>query len=116
MPPVARAQPGGSPVAPGSNPSPFLGGVPAGTATPEPLSLSMAAAIDRALEHNLGVILAEQRSSSAAGVRTEQLADLLPHLTASVSETRRKTNLEAFGFPLRPDFPKVVGPFNVFDA
>ena len=33
-----------------------------------------------------------------------------------MTESRRKTNLEAFGFPLGPTFPKVVGPFNVFDA
>jgi outer membrane protein TolC len=36
-------------------------------------------------------------------------------------ETRRETNLEAFGFPLNrfslgTSFPSVVGPFNVFDA
>jgi hypothetical protein len=39
-----------------------------------------------------------------------------PQVSGSVSEARRKTNLEAFGFPLREEFPRIVGPFNVFDA
>jgi outer membrane protein TolC len=96
--------------------SPFLGGVPAGTATAEPLSLTLGQAIYRALDHNLGVLLAEQDMASAAGDRWNALSRLLPDLSGSVSEARRKINLEAFGFPLGDDFPRLVGPFNVFDA
>jgi outer membrane protein TolC len=40
----------------------------------------------------------------------------MPHVSGRVSQERRKTTLEAFGFPLQDTFPKVVGPFNVFDA
>jgi outer membrane protein TolC len=72
--------------------------------------------IKRALEHNLGVLQAEQSANGAVGARTVALSELLPHVNGSVSEARRKTNLEAFGFPLSPGFPRVVGPFNVFDA
>ena len=43
-------------------------------------------------------------------------SDLLPSVTGSVTEARRKFSLEAFGLPLSPGFPRVVGPFNVFDA
>lgn len=96
--------------------SPFLGGVPVGTATAEPLPLSLQDAVRRALDHNLGAIVAEQRLASAAGARTHAFGDLWPTVTGGVSEARRTTNLEAFGFPLREDFPAVVGPFNVFDA
>ncbi len=59
---------------------------------------------------------AEETVGRAGGTRRLALAELLPAFDAGVTETRRKTNLEAFGFPLGPTFPRVVGPFNVFDA
>jgi outer membrane protein TolC len=96
--------------------SPFMGGVPTGTATTEPIRLTVADAIFRARDHNLGVLLAEQNTATARGERWNALSDLLPDVSATVTESRRKTNLEAFGFPLGPTFPRVVGPFNVFDA
>jgi outer membrane protein TolC len=42
-------------------------------------------------------------------------------VTASATAARRKTNLEAFGFPLDnappgTTFPRVVGPFNVYEG
>jgi outer membrane protein TolC len=96
--------------------SPFRGGVPQGMAIADSLSLSIAEVIKRALDHNLGVLLAEEGANGATGARTVALSALLPHVSGSVSEARRKTNLEAFGFPLREEFPRIVGPFNVFDA
>jgi outer membrane protein TolC len=96
--------------------SPFRGGVPQGMATADSLSLSIAEVIKRALDHNLGVLLAEEGANGATGARTVALSALLPHVSGSVSGARRKTNLEAFGFPLREEFPRIVGPFNVFDA
>jgi outer membrane protein TolC len=95
---------------------PFLGGVPTGTATAEILSLSALDVVSRALEHNLGVLLAEERVERSRGARRVALSDLLPNVSARATELRQKTNLEAFGFPLRGEFPRVVGPFNVFDA
>lgn len=96
--------------------SPFAGGVPSGTATAEPITLTIVQAVQRALEHNLGLILAEQSTDAASGRRLDALSRLLPNLHGSVTEARRTTNLEAFGFPLGPDFPRKVGPYNVFDA
>jgi outer membrane protein TolC len=96
--------------------SPFLGSVPDVRAVAESLSLSPSDVIDRALQHNLGVLLSEQGSERAAGARTVALAALLPNLTASASASRRKNNLEAFGFPLGDSFPRLVGPFNVYEA
>src|SRR5262245_41466482 len=87
--------------------SPYLRGVPAGTVTSEPLQLSLQDAVLRALDHNLGAIVAEQQLASAVGARTHARGELLPDLKASVSEARRTTNLEAFGFPLSPQFPRV---------
>ena len=113
--PVASAQerPGVPVPAPTS---PFWGGVPTGTATAQPMALSLYDALHRALDHNLGVLAAEEAVDRASGARWQALADLLPNVRGTVSETERKTNLEAFGFPLQPPFPRIVGPFDVFDA
>ena len=96
--------------------SPFGGGVPQGTVTSDTLKLSVLDVIKRALDHNLGVLLAEEDANDATGNRAVALSDLLPHVSGRVSQERRKTNLEAFGFPLREEFPRIVGPFSVFDA
>ena len=96
--------------------SPFWGGVPTGTASAQPIALSLYDALHRALEHNLGVLSAEDAVDRANGARWLALADLLPNVHVSVSETERKTSLEAFGFPLQPSFPRVVGPYDVFEA
>jgi len=92
--------------------SPFWGGVPTGTASAQPIALSLYDALHRALEHNLGVLSAEDAVDRANGARWLALADLLPNVHGSVSETERKTSLEAFGFPLQPSFPRVVGPYD----
>lgn len=84
--------------------------------TSDTLKLSVLDVIKRALDHNLGVLLAEEDASGAAGSRAVALSELLPHVNGRVSQERRKTNLEAFGFPLREEFPRIVGPFSVFDA
>lgn len=101
--------------------SPFNGGVPAGTATAEPIRLTIIDAVARGLQHNLGVLLAAQTTETASAERWTALSRLLPNAAASITESRRKSNLEAFGFPLDANplgasFPKIVGPFNVFDA
>ena len=43
---------------------PFGGGVPAAVVTSETVSLSVANVIKRALDHNLGVLLAEQEKAA----------------------------------------------------
>jgi outer membrane protein TolC len=97
--------------------SPLSGSVATGTATPGPLPLSLSDAIDRALRHNLALVLAEQNVRSARGTRQEALGDVLPHLTGRLSAMRQKINLEAFGFTGFPGLDNpVVGPFNVFDS
>ena len=58
--------------------SPYLRGVPTGVATAEPLSLTIFDAVQRALDHNLGTILAEYRVSEAGGARWRALSDMLP--------------------------------------
>jgi len=73
-------------------------------------------AVQRALDHNLGTILAEYRVSEAGGARWRALSDMLPDVRGRLSASREKVNLAAFGFPLPAGIPAVVGPFNVYDA
>jgi outer membrane protein TolC len=97
--------------------SPFGGGVPQGTATAQTLQLTVADVIHRALEYNLGVLLSEQEVSHAGGTRWVTLSQLLPNVSAYVTESRQRINLEAFGFnPSNFGLSPVVGPFNTFDA
>jgi outer membrane protein TolC len=101
--------------------SPFAGGVPEGMVVKDTLQLTVFDVIERALRHNLGVLLSEQSTERASGTHAVARAELLPNVTASASVSRRKNNLEAFGFPLDASpliatFPKIVGPFTVFDA
>ncbi len=106
---AARArQPSGS--------SPYLGGVPTGTATSEPIALSILDAINRALEHNLGMLLSENGVGRAQGARLRAQSGMRPNISGHIAETRQVLNLAAYGFPLPAGIPSIVGPFNLFDA
>jgi len=101
--------------------STFMGGIPTCTRTDEVVTITVLDAMKRALDHNLGVLLADDSIGRAEGARWRALAELLPNASAHVSETRQKINLAAFGFggaggPEFPGIPTIVGPFNVFDA
>lgn len=100
-----------------SDDSPFRGGVPKGMPSPEPLALSLSGVIQRALENNLGLLTSEDAVDRARGTQRVAMSELLPNLSARLGDTRQFTNLEAFGFPVsRTGFPKVAGPFSVFDV
>jgi outer membrane protein TolC len=96
--------------------APFFGGVPSGTPSTNPLSLTLVDALGRGLQHNLGLLEANEGLARAKGTRWTALAELMPSIDGSVGESRRVVNFEAFGFPLPPGTPPIVGPFNVFDA
>src|SRR3954468_23913553 len=102
-------------------PGTFLGGVPSGELSPTAQKITVVGAIQKALEHNLGVLTAEQSLGKAEGARWRTLSELLPNVNGRVSETRQMLNLAAFGFGTAAgspfgDIPSIVGPFNVFDA
>lgn len=100
-----------------SDDSPFRGSVPSGTATAEPLMLSLGDVIQRALVNNLGILTSEDAINRARGARRVAMSALLPNLSTRLGDTRQLTNLEAFGFPVSgTGLPKVVGPFSVFDV
>jgi outer membrane protein TolC len=93
----------------------FLGGVPTGTATSETIALSLSDAIQRAVEHNLGVLTSEHAVNAAQGARWRALSELLPNVDGRLAEARQTINLAAFGLTV-PGIPSLVGPFNAFDA
>jgi outer membrane protein TolC len=97
-------------------PAPFTGSVTSGEVNAQPVSLSLADAMTRGLQHNLGVLAQEQGVRDAQGARWRALAELLPTVDGSVSETRQVVNLAAFGFKGFAGLPQIVGPFSVFDA
>jgi len=85
---------------------------PAGT----PLALTLKDAIARGLQTNLAIKEGLGRIESVEGARTRALADLLPHLSASVRGSQQIISTTAFGFTGFPGIPDRIGPFNVFDA
>src|SRR5580765_3771591 len=97
-------------------PSPFLGSVPIGKPTVEPLPLTILETINRALENNLGLLLSDDARGRAEGARWKAMGGMLPTINGRVSETRQLIDLAAYGFPLPEGIPPIVGPFNLFDA
>jgi outer membrane protein TolC len=103
---------------PGSQ-SPFTGSEAEGNATPDVLQLSFQEAIDRGLRNNLGLLLSGDQALTARGERWKELSNLLPNLSARVVEDAQTQSLTALGlksnvFPF--PIPRVIGPFNYFDA
>lgn len=97
------------------NQNPFLGSVPAGKATAEVIPLSFSDAIDRGLKQNLGVLLSEDSTLAARGQKWKELSALLPHVSASITESLQTLSLAQFGFKIQ-GVPEIIGPFNYLDA
>jgi len=115
---VAQTAPAPSISLPGSQ-SPFTGSEPEGKATPEILQLSFQEAIERGLRNNLGLLLSGDQTIMARGERWKELSSLLPNLSARILENVQTQSLTALGlksnvFPF--PIPRVIGPFNYFDA
>ena len=103
---------------PGSQ-SPFTGSEPEGKATPEVLQLNFQDAIDLGLRNNLGLLISGDQTITARGERWKELSNLLPNFQAQLQENVETESLTALGFKsnLFPfPLPRVIGPFNYFDA
>ncbi|MEO8726481.1 MAG: TolC family protein [Acidobacteriaceae bacterium] len=100
------------------SPSPLQGSVTREKATNQVLPLSLADAIQRSLRYNLGLIESNTGAQRVRAEQVRQLANLLPQVNATISETAQQINLAALGFPAGkiPGVPSIVGPFVVFDA
>lgn len=103
---------------PGSQ-SPFTGSQPEATVTPGVLQIGFQDAIERGLRNNLGLLLSVDQTITARGERWKELSNLLPDFGARVHEDVQNLSLTALGFKgtLFPfPLPRVIGPFNYFDA
>lgn len=97
--------------------SPYLGGVPAGKASPTALSLSLEDAVARGLRQNLGGLLSTDAVSGARGERWQALSALLPDLTTGTSFSVKQIDVRSLiGINNVPGHPPILGPFGVFDT
>ncbi len=97
--------------------SPYLGSVPSGPATGTVIKLSIRDALERGLRYNLGVVESDLAARAARAERLKNLSDLMPDISASLSQTVQQINLRAQGININiPGIPVVVGPFGVQDA
>lgn len=84
----------------------------------DPVRLTLRAVIEKALQANLSVLLAQARVGEAEGARERSMsAALLPRVNAQTYANFQNRNLRAFGIAV-PGFalPSVVGPFSNYDA
>jgi len=89
------------------------GSVPSGPATDQVVQLTLRDAIKMALRYNLGAIESGQNAQIARGQRLLALSNLLPQVSAGVSENVEQVNLATFGLNgLKTGIPTVVGPFS----
>lgn len=100
---------------PSGNQNPFLGSVPSGKATAEVIPISFSDAISRGLQQNLGLLLSQDSTLAARGQRWKELSNLLPNLSAAVTESLQTVSLAQFGFKI-PGIPEIIGPYNYLDA
>ena len=97
----------------------YQGSVPSGATAGPLLQLSLADAIHRGLEYNLGTVGFQNSVRQARAQRQLALSNLLPQVYATGLVTEQQVDLAAFGFTFSiPGFsiPSVVGPFHYFDV
>lgn len=87
--------------------------------SPAQSSLSLAQAVQLALQNNLATLLTHEQGREARGIKQEALSPLLPNISGAAYQASITQNLAALGF--QPGtFPGLgstfIGPFNNFDA
>lgn len=118
VPASSNSQPSAAVAIPSAQ-SPFTGSQPEGKATADVLQIDFKDAIDRGLRNNLGLLLSGDQTLTARGERWKELSNLLPNVSARITEDVQTQSLTALGlksnvFPF--PVPRVIGPFNYFDA
>lgn len=97
---------------------PIVATLALGIASAQPLTLTLAQAVDLAIKNNVQTLLARERIAEARGQRGVGFSALLPNISGAASQANLTSNLAALGLPLG-DFPGLspfVGPFDRFDA
>ena len=92
------------------------GSVPSGPASNEVLRLTLRDAVNMALRYNLGAIESAQNARIARGQRLIALSNLLPQVSAGVSEEVAQTSLATLGIKSLPGIPSVLGPYSFSTA
>lgn len=97
----------------------YSGSLPTGTATKEPMTLSLQEAVRRGLEYNLGMVSGSQSVRQARAERLSARAATLPDVNGSFLASNQEISLVESGFTKFkfPGFaiPTVLGPFSYFD-
>jgi len=92
------------------------GSVPSGPASNEVLHLTLRDAVSRALRYNLGTIESGENVTTARGQRLLALSNLLPQVSAGVTESVEQTSVAVLGIKNVPQIPRVIGPFSYSSA
>jgi outer membrane protein TolC len=94
--------------------NPYLGGVPAGTLSATPVSLSLEDAVARGLKQNLGGVLATDVVTDARGERWQALSELLPNVITDTGFGVHQINVKAaFGLTIHGE-PPIIGGIWLF--
>jgi outer membrane protein TolC len=94
----------------GQQQNPFLGSVPTGTVSNEPIALSLSDAITRGLRFNLGVIENQTSLRQAQAQRLRALSAMVPSVSALLRQNLDELNRVAIGLKI-PGLPASTGQF-----
>ena len=79
-----------------------------------PYRLTLREAIEKGLQANLSVLLANSRVHESEGTSARSYSQLLPHVRTQSYANFQNRNLRAFGLSV-PGVPEVIGPFSNYD-
>jgi outer membrane protein TolC len=99
----------------GQQQNPFLGSVPTGRPTAEPLELSLADAIARGLRFNLGVIENQASVRQAQALKVRALSTMVPSASALMRQNLDQLSIVAIGIKA-PGLPISTGQFSYQEA
>ena len=94
----------------GQQQNPFLGSVPTGTLSAEPIALSLPDAIARGLRFNLGVVENQASLRQAQAQRLRSLAAMVPSVSGLLRQNLDELNTVAIGLKI-PGVPRSTGQF-----
>ena len=99
----------------------YVGSVPDPDAAHAPTALTLERAIQMGLRFNLGSVSAGASLRQERALRLSSLSQLLPSISATVSENAAKTDLQTIGlssgiFGGAVALPTTVGPYHYYDA
>jgi outer membrane protein TolC len=112
-----------NPAASSTNPSaaatqtlnPYLGSVPGGKLVEGEIKLTLADAVNRGLNYNLGLIESQQADAGVKAERARAFAALLPQITARAQQSFQQVSTAELGIKLPPQtgihLPSTLGGF-----